>query len=184
MKNIAHCNFVTKEYGVTVVDADLNNIEIRIVLTNELLTLSQIEPLSLYKKDQSGNVSVVKELSNLEINEISADFGSNYEAGAIQYYVKTTDYESEIINFNISKTLNSTSDEIYIDYANGVFEIKKVTSSGGGSGGGSGTGDYNELINKPKINSIELKNNKSFSDLGANALSNLEIENIINSVVL
>lgn len=184
MKNIAHCNFVTKEYGVTVVDSNLNNVEIRIVLTNELLNLSQTEPLYLYKKDQSGSVSVAKEFSNLAINEISADFESNYGVGTVQYYVKATDYESEMINFNIGKALNSTSDDIYIDYANGVFEIKKVTSSGGGSGGGTGTGDYNELINKPKINSIELKNNKSFSDLGANALSNLEIENIINSVVL
>lgn len=42
---------------------------------------------------------------------------------------------------------------------------------------------YEMLEDKPKINSVELKNDKSFEDLGANALTNTEIENIINSMV-
>lgn len=38
-----------------------------------------------------------------------------------------------------------------------------------GSGGGGGTDDYEKLSNLPKINSVELKGNKSFSDLGLDA---------------
>lgn len=43
--------------------------------------------------------------------------------------------------------------------------------------------DYNQLNNKPLINEVELKNNKSLEDLNVNKLTNIEIENIINSVV-
>lgn len=32
--------------------------------------------------------------------------------------------------------------------------------------GGGGTGDYNQLVNKPRINNIELQGNKSLTDLG------------------
>ena len=43
--------------------------------------------------------------------------------------------------------------------------------------------DYNKLLNKPQINDVELKNNKSLEDLNVTKLTNLEIEEIINSVV-
>ena len=39
--------------------------------------------------------------------------------------------------------------------------------------------DYNLLKNKPKINSIELKNDKSFTDLGLSDMTNFEIENLL-----
>lgn len=42
-----------------------------------------------------------------------------------------------------------------------------------------GTTDYNELDNKPQINSVELIGNKSFEDLGMSALSNMEIFEIL-----
>lgn len=42
-----------------------------------------------------------------------------------------------------------------------------------------GTTDYNDLNNKPQINSVELMGNKSFDDLGMSALSNMEIYNIL-----
>lgn len=305
MKSIAHSNFVTGGKGVTVTDDDLNSVELRVVLTDELAHSS----LSLYKKDQSGNASVVKEFHDIDNNEISTNImteETDYESGTIQYYLKSAivwdgdttgremvhyqqfdeemsnlaefkyykvsdavlsseniegtpfeyhnpDYdetrstkvitygerdningffiyssefmplilvvtapseaypvsagtyfiyltgeavdgsvytskyymdntnENEVINFNIAETLNPNSDNIYVDYANDVFEIKKVTAEGGG---GTGTGDYNELINKPRINGVELKNNKSFNDLGAKALSNSEIDDIINSIGL
>lgn len=46
-----------------------------------------------------------------------------------------------------------------------------------GSGGGSGTieSDYERLDNKPKINGVELIQDKSFEDLGGHALTNSEI---------
>lgn len=45
------------------------------------------------------------------------------------------------------------------------------------------TKDYNKLDNKPQINDVELIGNKSFEDLGAESLTNIDIENIINSIV-
>lgn len=49
--------------------------------------------------------------------------------------------------------------------------------------GVGGTKDYNKLNNKPQINDVELIGNKSFEDLGAESLTNIDIENIINSIV-
>lgn len=43
--------------------------------------------------------------------------------------------------------------------------------------------NYDSLINKPQINEVELQNNKSLEDLNVNRLTNLEIEDIINSIV-
>lgn len=48
---------------------------------------------------------------------------------------------------------------------------------------GGGTKDYNKLKNHPQINDIELIGNRTFEDLGADSLTNLEIDAIINSVV-
>ena len=45
------------------------------------------------------------------------------------------------------------------------------------------SGSYNDLSDKPKINSVELVGNKTFEDLGAERLTNSDIELIINSVV-
>ena len=43
--------------------------------------------------------------------------------------------------------------------------------------------DYNRLANKPSIEGVTLVDDKSFEDLGALSLTNLEIENLINSQV-
>lgn len=51
-----------------------------------------------------------------------------------------------------------------------------------GPGGGGGTSDYEKLSNLPKINSVELKGNKSFSDLGLDAES-LSYDNTESSLV-
>ena len=51
------------------------------------------------------------------------------------------------------------------------------------TGGQTANTNYNELTNKPQINSVTLEKNKSFNDLGANALTNMQIENLINSIV-
>ena len=44
---------------------------------------------------------------------------------------------------------------------------------------GGGTNDYEELINKPKINNVTLIKNKTFSDLGLNSLTNMELESLL-----
>lgn len=40
-------------------------------------------------------------------------------------------------------------------------------------------GDYNKLVNKPKIEGIELKDNKSFEDLGLSKISNIQIDELL-----
>ena len=50
-----------------------------------------------------------------------------------------------------------------------------------------GTDNYNYLNNKPKINDVELRDNKTAKDLGLQeemeSLTNMEIEEILNSFV-
>ena len=46
---------------------------------------------------------------------------------------------------------------------------------------GAGSNDYNELINRPKINGIELIGDKTLEELGVEALTPQEIDAIINS---
>ncbi|NLJ18371.1 hypothetical protein [Globicatella sulfidifaciens] len=40
--------------------------------------------------------------------------------------------------------------------------------------------DYEKLINKPKINEVELKGDKSFEELGMKPLTNTEIAKMFN----
>lgn len=59
-----------------------------------------------------------------------------------------------------------------------------VTIEEGATGG---TDNYNYLNNKPKINDVELRDNKTAKQLGLQeemeSLTNLEIEEILNSFV-
>lgn len=48
-----------------------------------------------------------------------------------------------------------------------------------GGGGGGGTSDYEQLSNLPKINSVELKGNKSLADLGIASAGDVEGLDII-----
>lgn len=43
--------------------------------------------------------------------------------------------------------------------------------------------NYEDLKNKPQINEVMLIHNKSLEDLNVTKLTNIEIENIINSIV-
>lgn len=53
-------------------------------------------------------------------------------------------------------------------------EIRPVFSVGGSS-------NYEDMINKPKINGVELVGNKTNEDLNISAISNGEIEDLLNS---
>ena len=44
-----------------------------------------------------------------------------------------------------------------------------------------GTNDYNDLINKPSIEGVELVGDKTLEELGVEALTPQEIDAIINS---
>lgn len=41
------------------------------------------------------------------------------------------------------------------------------------------TSDYRKLINKPKIEGVELVGNKSFDDLGMAGITNFELEKLL-----
>ena len=43
--------------------------------------------------------------------------------------------------------------------------------------------NYNALLNKPSINEVELTGDKRLEDLNVTRLTNVEIEQIINSIV-
>lgn len=49
-------------------------------------------------------------------------------------------------------------------------------------GGGGGTSNYTDLTNKPKINNVELKGNKSLNDLGIQPKGNYALESDIPDV--
>lgn len=55
----------------------------------------------------------------------------------------------------------------------------KIKNSGSG-GGGTGTTDYNDLINKPKVNGVELTGEKTLDDLGV--ASKEEINNSLSNI--
>lgn len=44
------------------------------------------------------------------------------------------------------------------------------------------TTDYEALRNLPKINSVELKGNKQFEELGLQEVSNIEIDNLFRTI--
>lgn len=46
----------------------------------------------------------------------------------------------------------------------------------GGGGGEGGTSNYNQLTNLPSVNGVVLKGNKTLSDLGAAAASDVPIK--------
>lgn len=45
--------------------------------------------------------------------------------------------------------------------------------------GSNGANDYEKLINKPKVNEVDLIGNRSFEELGMTPLTNIEILEII-----
>lgn len=47
-----------------------------------------------------------------------------------------------------------------------IVKVMGIKYDALGSGGGGGTSNYNDLTNKPQINSVELSGNKSLGDLG------------------
>ena len=60
--------------------------------------------------------------------------------------------------------------------------VEIIRSSGGS--GGAGTNNYNDLTNKPQINNVTLKGNKSFEDLGLKPYDNNSIQSLWDSVVI
>ena len=82
---------------------------------------------------------------------------------------RTIDVDSSITPIiNLDAMLTSDFDA--------TADITTEINRGSGSGG---TRDYNALIHKPQINSVELIGNKELTDIGIGTLSNSDLENLL-----
>lgn len=81
----------------------------------------------------------------------------------------------EILIATINGTEYSSIPQSRLEYL--LLELKDVIEAGGGGGGG--TTNYNLLTNLPQINSVTLKGNKSFDDLGMQSLTNEQMDALL-----
>lgn len=58
---------------------------------------------------------------------------------------------------------------------------ERVTALEQGGGGGGGTSDYDDLENKPQIMGVTLEGNKTFTQLNLEAITNAEIDAIVEA---
>ena len=65
---------------------------------------------------------------------------------------------------------------------NADFDSTENLNAGFGNTQVIPTGNYNDLANKPSINEVELKGNKTFEELGDHLLTNIEIKQIFDRV--
>lgn len=56
----------------------------------------------------------------------------------------------------------------------------EITQTGGG--GGSSTNNYNDMSNKPQVNNVTLKGNKTFEELGLKPYTAAEIQALWDSI--
>lgn len=81
----------------------------------------------------------------------------------------------DILIATINGTEYSSIPQSRLEYL--LLELKDVIEAGGGGGGG--TTNYNLLTNLPQINSVTLKGNKSFDDLGMQSLTNEQMDALL-----
>ena len=94
-------------------------------------------------------------------------------------------YEGKVVVLPLVAIENNESLDlkgIYLKDDSTIVEVSAVLVANGNisvntseisiSGGSGGTGDYNQLTNKPQINSVELSGNKTLTDLGIQAAGN------------
>ena len=60
-----------------------------------------------------------------------------------------------------------------------VSNRRSVTGTAGVS---TGTNDYEKLLNLPSIESVQLKGNKTFEELGMSECDNIDIDNLFKSI--
>ena len=95
--------------------------------------------------------------------------GTAIDAGLVPQGVDGRDAKINGVN---TLTIEA-GDNITLDQEGNILTIN---STGGGSGG---TSNYNALTNKPKINNVELRGNKSLNDLGIQPAGNYALESEI-----
>ena len=95
-------------------------------------------------------------------------------------------FVSSIVKFEVERTINAEDEEpeqypSWFDSANKV--LNEFKDAIGNLGDGELTGNYENMINLPQINSVTLKGNKSFEDLGLREITNLEIDEMFKDIV-
>ena len=95
-------------------------------------------------------------------------------------------FVSSIVKFEVERTINAEKKEpdqypSWFDSANKV--LNEFKDAIGNLGDGELTGNYENMINLPQINSVTLKGNKSFEDLGLREITNLEIDEMFKDIV-
>lgn len=95
-------------------------------------------------------------------------------------------FVSSIVKFEVKRTINAEDEEpeeypSWFESANNL--LNEFKDAIGNLGDGELTGNYENMINLPQINSVALKGNKSFEDLGLREITNLEIDEMFNDIV-
>ena len=95
-------------------------------------------------------------------------------------------FVSSIVTYQVERTINAEEEEpdqypSWFDSANKV--LNEFKDAIGNLGDGELTGNYENMINLPQINSVTLKGNKSFEDLGLREITNLEIDEMFKDIV-
>lgn len=89
------------------------------------------------------------------------------------------DFETKIEIEGQPVTIKFEEFDIHDEIKEDKIRILMLKGEKGDPGGGGGTDDYDQLINRPRINSVTLTQNKTWSDLGLDYLTNTEIENLL-----
>lgn len=94
-------------------------------------------------------------------------------------------FVSSIVTYQVERTINAEEEEpdqypSWFDSANKV--LNEFKDAIGNLGDGELTGDYEKMINLPQINGVTLKQNKSFSDLGMNEITNIELDELFKNI--
>lgn len=107
-------------------------------------------------------------MSNLEKNFLDYNGLSHYDEKIKEYIPIIHGYYNDgnfYSDSSFTELITGEEKKLYVDLVeNGLYEYKNneyIPFSGGG-----GTTNYNNLSNKPQINSVELSGNKSLNDLG------------------
>ena len=149
---------------------------------NDLSNLPQINSVTLQGNKSSDDLGIfdASELIALEFDE-TQDYPVGdvviHEHGLYQFTTAhvandpwdATEVQSVIVADLIPQLIQISQAEYdVLSYAekHDLNKIYFIYDAGGGGGGG--TDNYNDLSNKPQINSVTLQGNKSFDDLGLN----------------
>lgn len=124
--------------------------------------------------------SITKELRFNE-NQDASDQISDEEIGAVNKVINLL--EEEIIKVeNLDLDIEKVGNKSTVTITKKDGSKKSVEIYDGQSGTGGGTSNYNDLLNKPSINDVELSGNKTLEELGIQAKGNyIEDSNYVHT---